>query len=177
MWIRLRDVSRALAKILVATVLKLNATWAGSWQGGGNSSSWQQSVTFLCISSQSQVTGHVHLLLDLRFLLPFVRWSMNSCILIQLRKQPTRCKYIDLIFIPSQLYMFRAKFSPIIGSAWLYLQHLVVFTQVAAGWCHAFQLIHYTSWQRLEWILPDTVNTVKCSWWLAKTSPETYRAG
>jgi len=32
--------------------------------------------------------------------------------------------------IPSQLYMFRAIFSPIIRSIWLYLQHLVVFTQV-----------------------------------------------
>jgi hypothetical protein len=31
--------------------------------------------------------------------------------------------------------MFQAMFSPIIGSTWLYLQYLVVFTQVAAGWC------------------------------------------
>jgi hypothetical protein len=31
--------------------------------------------------------------------------------------------------------MFRAMFSPIIRSTWLYLQYLVVFTQVAAGWC------------------------------------------
>jgi len=48
-------------------------------------------------------------------------------------------------------------------------------------WCHGwvetqFQLIHDTSWQWLEWILPDAVNTVKCSWWWAKTSPETCRA-
>jgi hypothetical protein len=33
-----------------------------------------------------------------------------------------------------QLYMFRAMFSPIIRSTRLYLQHLVVFTQVATGW-------------------------------------------
>ena len=26
------------------------------------------------------------------------------------------------------------------------------------------------------WTLPDTVNTVKCTWWWAKTSPETCRA-
>jgi len=44
--------------------------------------------------------------------------------------------------------MFQAMFSPIIRSTWLYLQHLVVFTQVTAGWCHGwvgthFQLIHY----------------------------------
>jgi hypothetical protein len=31
--------------------------------------------------------------------------------------------------------MFRAMFSPIIRSTWLYLQYLLVFTQVAAGWC------------------------------------------
>jgi len=35
--------------------------------------------------------------------------------------------------IPSQLYMFWAMFSPIIRSTWLYLQLLVVFTQVAAS--------------------------------------------
>jgi len=29
-------------------------------------------------------------------------------------------------------------FSPIIRSTWLYLQHLVVFTHVAAGWCHGW---------------------------------------
>ena len=39
-----------------------------------------------------------------------------------------------------------------------------------------FQLIQDTSRQLLGWILPDTVNTVKCSWWWAKTSPETCRA-
>jgi len=31
--------------------------------------------------------------------------------------------------------MFRAMFSPIIRSTRLYLQYLVVLTQVAAGWC------------------------------------------
>jgi len=60
--------------------------------------------------------------------------------------------------------MFRAMFSFIIRSTWLYLQYLVVFTQVAA------------SRQQLGWTLPDTVNTVKCYWWWAKTSPETCRA-
>jgi hypothetical protein len=51
--------------------------------------------------------------------------------------------YIDKFIIPSQLYTFRAMFSPIIRSTLLYLQYLVVFTQVSA--------------------LPDVVNTVKCS--------------
>jgi hypothetical protein len=46
--------------------------------------------------------------------------------------------------------MLRAMFSPIIRTTWLYLQLLVMFTNVAAGWCHgwvgtAFQLIHDTT--------------------------------
>jgi len=43
--------------------------------------------------------------------------------------------YIDSFIIPSRLYVFRAMFSPIIRSTRLYLQYLVVFNQVAAGWC------------------------------------------
>jgi hypothetical protein len=38
--------------------------------------------------------------------------------------------------------MFRAMFSSIIRSIWLYLQHLVVFTQVAAGWTAALPPSH-----------------------------------
>ena len=81
------------------------------------------------------------------------------------------------------VYMFRAMFSPIIRSTCLYLQHLVLFNSVAVGWCHtsrcfgtAFQSIYDTSRQRHWWILPDDVNTVKCSWWWAKTSSETCEA-
>ena len=81
-------------------------------------------------------------------------------------KITNKMHYTDLIIIPSQLYMFRTLFSPIIRSTWLYLQYLKVFTQVAAD----------TSRQQLGWTLPDTVNTVKCSWWCAKTSPETCRS-
>jgi len=66
--------------------------------------------------------------------------------------------------------MFRAMFSPIIRSTWLYLQNLVVFTPVAADWNWTilqFQLIQDTSRQQLVWTLPDAVNTVKCSQWLS----------
>ena len=81
--------------------------------------------------------------------------------------------------------MVRAMFSPIIGSNWMYLQHLVVhvFTQVAAGWCHRWDgtelcglwgvWIHtphklHSSvsthpWHQpaqLGWTLPDPVNAV-----------------
>ena len=69
--------------------------------------------------------------------------------------------------------------SPIIRSTWLYLQYLVVLAKVAAGWCFGwveFKLIQDTSRQQLGCVLPDTVNTVKCSWWWAKTSPEICRA-
>jgi hypothetical protein len=38
--------------------------------------------------------------------------------------------------------MFRAMFSPIIMSIRLYLQYLVVFTQVAAGWRHGLVETH-----------------------------------
>ena len=41
---------------------------------------------------------------------------------------------------------------------------------------HYRTIIHDTSWQRLGWIPPNAVNTVRCSWWWAKTSPETCRA-
>ena len=50
-------------------------------------------------------------------------------------KITNKMHYVDLFIIPSQLYMFRAMFSPIIRSTWRYLQYLVVFPQVAASWC------------------------------------------
>ena len=40
------------------------------------------------------------------------------------------------LFIPNQLYMFRAMFSPIIRSNLLYVQLLILSTDVAAGWYH-----------------------------------------
>ena len=52
-------------------------------------------------------------------------------------------------------------------------EHLTVFTvsgSVHTSCCRA------ASRQQLGWPLPDTVNTVKCSWWWAKTSPTTCRA-
>jgi hypothetical protein len=64
------------------------------------------------------------------------------------------------LFIPNQLYMFWAMFLPIIRSTWLYLQHLILYTGIAAGWG----------------TIADAVYTVKCSWWWAKTSPKICRA-
>ena len=39
-----------------------------------------------------------------------------------------------------------------------------------------FHLIHDTSRQQYRWTISEAVNTVKCSWWWAKTSPATCRA-
>jgi len=84
------------------------------------------------------------------------------------------------LFIPNQLYMFRSKSSPIIRNTWLYLQHLILSTDIAAGWCMdkmelqlQLHLIHDTSQKQYRWTISEAVNTVKCSWWWAKTSPET----
>jgi hypothetical protein len=103
-------------------------------------------------------------------IMPEKRRSWNVCDVHEPVHRDTTMKitnkthYTDWFNIPSRLYMFRTMFSPIIRSTWLYLQYLVVFTQVAA------------SRQQLERTLPDTVNTVKCSWWWAKTLSETCRA-
>jgi hypothetical protein len=43
--------------------------------------------------------------------------------------------YIEKFTFSSRPYVFRAMFSSIIRSTWLYLQYLVVFMEVAAGWC------------------------------------------
>jgi hypothetical protein len=48
-------------------------------------------------------------------------------------KQTNKMHYIDQFIISSRPYMFRAMFSPMIRSTWLYLQYLVVFTQVGVG--------------------------------------------
>jgi len=46
--------------------------------------------------------------------------------------------------------MFWVMFSPIIRSTWLYLQFLVVLTQVAAGWCHGWVFnSSVTPWRKL----------------------------
>ena len=78
------------------------------------------------------------------------------------------------LFIPNQLYMFWAMPSPIIRSTWLYLQHLILSTDIAAGCCHGCDgnLIHDNSRQQYRWTTSEAVNTVKCSLWWAKTSPE-----
>jgi hypothetical protein len=41
---------------------------------------------------------------------------------------------------------------------------------------YLFHLVHDTARQQHRWTISEAVNTVKCSWWWAKTSPETCRA-
>jgi len=56
-------------------------------------------------------------------------------------KMTNKMHHIDKSIIPSQLYMFRAMFSPVIRSTWLYLQYVVMFTlglQVG-GWAQGQQ--------------------------------------
>jgi hypothetical protein len=63
--------------------------------------------------------------------------------------------------------MFRAMFSPIIGSTWLYLQYLVVFTQVACVLDELklqFQLIHRP--KHLEAIRNNKLTCIIASRWL-----------
>jgi hypothetical protein len=65
-------------------------------------------------------------------------------------------------------------------------EHLTVFTTSdivhlcccrPVSWTrwNEFRLVHDTGQQQYRWTISETVNTVKCSWWWAKTSPETCR--
>jgi hypothetical protein len=102
---------------------------------------------------------------------------MSPCIVIYYENnQQVAAIQVNLLFLVSSTCFGRC-FGPSSGAR-LYLQYLVVCTQTAANWCHGWvetQLIHDISQQQFGWILPDTVNTVKCSWWWVKTSPEACR--
>jgi len=85
---------------------------------------------------------------------PLVSWmSCNSCFGRCFRPSSgaLNCIYSIWYYSPKLLpagvmdefqLMLREMFSPIIRSTWLYLQHLVLFTQVAAGWCHGWVETH-----------------------------------
>jgi len=67
-------------------------------------------------------------------------------------KQQDATVQVNLSFILSQLYMFRAMFSPIVRGTWLCLQYLVVFTQVAASWCHGWVSTHPWHQPAATWV-------------------------
>ena len=81
-----------------------------------------------------------------------------------LQKQPTRCSYVFKCIIPCQLYMFQATFSTIIRSSWLYLQYLVIFTNVAAGWCHRCVGVPTHAWHQLAATLVNITRYCKYSY-------------
>ena len=125
----------------------------------------------------SSLSHNLHLL-PLYCILIFVWPCVVSIILIS---WPKRWKFLVYLFIPNQLYMFRAMFLPIIRSTLLYLQLLIYSTYVAAGWSLGRDgtlfpsRVHDTGRQQHRWNISEAVNTVMCSWWWAKTSPETCR--
>ena len=74
--------------------------------------------------------------------------------------------WIIYLFIPSQLYMFRAMSSPIIRSIWLYLQLLILSTGIAAGWCHGWDgtgTVPSHPWHQLAAISVDNIRSCKYS--------------
>jgi hypothetical protein len=120
--------------------------------------------------SPGSVTGFLSILL-----------FMDPCIVIYLiyeNNQQDATIWVNLLFQISSTYFGRC-FRP---SSW-------ALDSIYSMWCCSFKLlpagvldelkthfIHDTSRQQLGWTLPNTVNTYKCSWWWAKTSPETCRA-
>jgi len=70
---------------------------------------------------------------NLKFSLTFVCPCIVSIIVNDDQQDATILAYL---FIPNQLYMFRAMSSPIVGSTLLYLQLLILSTDIAARWCH-----------------------------------------
>jgi hypothetical protein len=60
------------------------------------------------------------------------------CIDSIIRNYDQQMQYFVYLFVPNHLYMFRAMFSPIIRSTWLYLQNLLLSTDIAAGCCHGW---------------------------------------
>jgi hypothetical protein len=64
------------------------------------------------------------------------------------------------LFIPNQLYMFRAMSSSIIRSIWLYLQHLIL---LQAGVMDEIELIPSHPWHQPAAITVDSIRSYKCS--------------
>jgi len=64
--------------------------------------------------------------------------------------------------------MFRGKFSPIFRSIWLHLQHLAIFNNVAAGWCHGWVGSHnYNHKYRtvILWVVPAGSGVCSCEYY------------
>ena len=65
-----------------------------------------------------------------------IKWHFKCDLEIIVNDDQQDATILAYLFIPSQLCMFRAMFSPIIRSTFLYLQPLILSTDIAAGWYH-----------------------------------------
>jgi hypothetical protein len=75
---------------------------------------------------------------------------------------------LTYLFIPNQLYMFRAMFSPKIGAldciySFCYCTPTLLPTGVMDEIEFSFHLIHDTSRQRYRWTISEAVNIIMCS--------------
>ena len=72
---------------------------------------------------------------------------------------------LDYLSTLNYLYIFRAMSSPIIRSTWLYLQLLVMSTDVAAGWCHGWDgtAVPSRRWHQPAAIPVDNIRCCKYS--------------
>jgi hypothetical protein len=95
-------------------------------------------------------------------ILTFVFPCIVSIIVIDEQRGKTVLVYL---FVPNQLYMFRAMSSPIIRNTWLYLQFLILFTYTAAGWCHGWDgtSVPFHPWRRPTAISVDNIRSSKYS--------------
>jgi len=101
-----------------------------------------------------------HNCVDLTFVFPCI----FSVITIDNQQDATILIYLLLI----SSTCFGRCFSPIIRSSSLYLQLLVLSTDVAAGWCcvlggNQLHPTRYTSQQQHQWTIPEAVDTAMSS--------------
>ena len=93
---------------------------------------------------------------------------------------PTRCKFWFIYFYPISSTCFWRCFRPSSGAldsiySFWYSPTMLLPADVMDEMEREFHLVHDTGRQQHSWTISEAVNTVTCSWWWAKTSPETYR--
>jgi hypothetical protein len=91
---------------------------------------------------------------------------------------PTRCKIWFIYLYPISSTCFGRSFRPSSGAHdCIYRFWCSPPTLLPAGVMDEMEyLVHHTGRQQHRRTISEAVNTVKCFWWWAKTSPETCRA-
>ena len=96
---------------------------------------------------------------------------------------PTRCNFFGLFIYlhPISSICFGRCFRPSSGAldciySFWYSPSMLLPAGVMDEMELSFHLVHDTGRQQHRWTISEAVNTVKCSWWWAKTPPETCRA-